>query len=154
MDAGLFINFPRDPGQNIYFGVFDGQDIYLKKLPAPPPSPPRINFSSPYKKKGQVQPFPNCTDCHNKHIAMPHGLWLSVHKKELKCYRYHCSFIAVNWAKFCGISVYMLNVSYTLTSLLYIEFIFPCWSFIIKVSSNFSPLRFGKTHSSLPFSRM
>ena len=33
MDEGLFINLPRDPGQNIYFKVFDGQDIYLKKLP-------------------------------------------------------------------------------------------------------------------------
>ena len=33
MDAGLFIYFPRDPRQNtsIYFKVFDGQDIYLKK---------------------------------------------------------------------------------------------------------------------------
>ena len=37
---------------------------------------------------------------------MPHGLWPSVHKKELKCYRYHCSFIAINWAKVCGLSVY------------------------------------------------
>ena len=29
MDAGLFIYFPRDPGQNIYFKVFDGQDMYV-----------------------------------------------------------------------------------------------------------------------------
>ena len=35
MDAELFIYFPRDPGQNIYFKVFDGRDIYLKKT-APP----------------------------------------------------------------------------------------------------------------------
>ena len=27
MDAGLFIYFPRDPGHNIYYKVFDGQDI-------------------------------------------------------------------------------------------------------------------------------
>ena len=31
MDAGLFINYPRDPGHNIYFKVFDGQDIYFLK---------------------------------------------------------------------------------------------------------------------------
>ena len=38
MDAGLFIYFPMDPDHNdIYFKVFDGQDIYFKKLPAPPP---------------------------------------------------------------------------------------------------------------------
>ena len=29
MGAGLFIYFPRDPGQNIYFKVFEGQDIYF-----------------------------------------------------------------------------------------------------------------------------
>ena len=76
MDAGLFINSPRDPGQNIYFKVFDGQDIYLKKnLTAPPPF--RINSSSPYKKWDQFQLFHNSTDCHTKHIAMPHGLWPS-----------------------------------------------------------------------------
>ena len=34
MDAELLIYFSRDPGQNIYFKVLD---IYLKKLPAPPP---------------------------------------------------------------------------------------------------------------------
>ena len=39
MDAGLFIYLSRDPGQNIVFKVFDGQDIYVKKLPAPPPPP-------------------------------------------------------------------------------------------------------------------
>ena len=37
MDAGLFIYLSRDPGQNIVFKVFDGQDIYVKKLPATPP---------------------------------------------------------------------------------------------------------------------
>ena len=31
MDAGLFIYFPRDLGQNIYIKVFDGQDIYFKQ---------------------------------------------------------------------------------------------------------------------------
>ena len=39
MDAGLFIYFPRDTGHNIYFKVFDSQDIDLKKLPGPPPLP-------------------------------------------------------------------------------------------------------------------
>ena len=34
IDAGLFIYFPREPGQNFYFKVFDD-----KELPAPPPSP-------------------------------------------------------------------------------------------------------------------
>ena len=34
MDAGLFIYFPRDPGHNIYFKVFDGQET------APPPPLP------------------------------------------------------------------------------------------------------------------
>ena len=29
MAAGLFIYFPRDPGQNIYFKVFERQDIYF-----------------------------------------------------------------------------------------------------------------------------
>ena len=70
MDAGLFIYFPRDPGQNIYFQVFDGQDIYFKKLP------PNQLFV-PQQKRDQFQPFPNSTDCHTKHIAMPHGLWPS-----------------------------------------------------------------------------
>ena len=72
MDAGLFIYFPRDPGQNIYFKVFDGQDT------ASPP--PQIYCTSPNKKKGggdQFQSFPNSTDCHTKHIAMLHGLWPS-----------------------------------------------------------------------------
>ena len=32
MDASLFIYFPRDPGQNIYFKV-----LFYKKLPAPHP---------------------------------------------------------------------------------------------------------------------
>ena len=60
MDAGLFIYFPGDPGHNINFKVFDGQDIYFKKLP--PPSP-RINCTPP-KKRDKFQPFPNSTDCH------------------------------------------------------------------------------------------
>ena len=77
MDAGLFIYIPRDPGQNIfYFKVFDGQDIYFKKLPAPPPL--RFNCSSLNKNRDQFQPFPNSTDCHTKHIAMPNGLWPSI----------------------------------------------------------------------------
>ena len=37
MDAELFIYLPRDPGHNIYYKVFDGQDIYLKNLPPLPP---------------------------------------------------------------------------------------------------------------------
>ena len=54
MDAGLFIYFPKNPGQNTYFKVFDGQDIRFQKLPPPPPP---INFSSP-KKKGPVSNIP------------------------------------------------------------------------------------------------
>ena len=73
MDAGLFIYFPRDPGQNIYFKVLNGQDIHFIKLPAP--TPLRINCSSPNKKRDKFQPFPNC---HTKHIAMPHGLLPSI----------------------------------------------------------------------------
>ena len=61
MDTGLFIYFPGDPGQNIHFKVFDGQDIYIKTTASPPPHPTlRIKCSSP------------------KHIAKPHGLWPSV----------------------------------------------------------------------------
>ena len=72
IDAGLFIYFPRNPGHNIYFKVFDGQDIYLKNC-----QPPfRISCSS-HKKGDQFQSFPNRTDCHTKHIAMFHGLWPS-----------------------------------------------------------------------------
>ena len=74
IDAGLFINFPRDPGQNIYFKVFDGQDIYLKKTDTPPPLQNQLFVP---KKWDQFQPFHNSTDCHTKHIAMPHGLWPS-----------------------------------------------------------------------------
>ena len=79
MDAGLFIYFPRDPGQNIYFKVFGGQDIYFKKTASPPPPPPNQLFV-PYQKRDQFQPFPNSTDCHTKHISMPHGLWPSIYK--------------------------------------------------------------------------
>ena len=75
MDAGLFIHLPRDPGQNIYFKVFDGQDT------ASPPTPLRINCSSSYKKRDQYKPFPTSTDCHTSHIAMPHGLWPSMVKE-------------------------------------------------------------------------
>ena len=76
MDAGLFIYFPKDPGQNMYFKVFDGQDIYLKKLPAPPP-PPSESTVRPLKKRDHFQPFPYSTDCHTKHIAILHRLWPS-----------------------------------------------------------------------------
>ena len=59
MDAGLFIYFPRDPGQNIiYFKVFDGQDIFFKKTTPPPPPPLGINCSSTNNKRDQFQPFP------------------------------------------------------------------------------------------------
>ena len=75
MDAELFIYFPRDPGHNIYFKVFDGQDIYFEKQTASPL--PRINYTSLNKKRDQFQPFPNSTDCHTKHIVMLHGLWPS-----------------------------------------------------------------------------
>ena len=74
MDAGLFIYFSRDPGHNIYFKVFDGQDIDFKKPPAPPP---QSTVRPLTKRKEQFQPFPNSTDCHTNHIAMLHGLWPS-----------------------------------------------------------------------------
>ena len=47
-DGCSIIYFPRDPGQNIYIKVFNGQDIYFK--PAAHPLPLRINCSSPNKK--------------------------------------------------------------------------------------------------------
>ena len=75
MDAGLFIYFPRDPDHNIYFKVFDGQDIYLKNC-QPPPSP-ESTVRPLTKNRNQFQPYPNSTDCHTKHIAMLHGLWPS-----------------------------------------------------------------------------
>ena len=67
MNAGLFIYFPRDPGQNIYFKVFDNQDIYFKKTAAPTLG---INCSSPNKTRDQFQPFPNSTYCHTNHIGL------------------------------------------------------------------------------------
>ena len=73
MNAGLFIYFPRDPGHNIYFNVFDGQDIYFK------PPHPESTVRPLTKKRDQFQPFPNSTDCHTKQIAMLHGLWPSVY---------------------------------------------------------------------------
>ena len=76
MDAGLFIYFPRDLGQNIYFKVFDGQ-YYLFLKNASPPPPPKLTVRPLTKKREQVQPFPNSTDCHTKHIAMLYGLWPS-----------------------------------------------------------------------------
>ena len=48
MDAGLFIYFPRDPGKNIYFKVFDGQDT------APPPESTIRSLT----KKGPVSTIP------------------------------------------------------------------------------------------------
>ena len=54
MDAELFIYFPRNPGQNIYFKVFDGQDIYLKTLSALPPSESTVR---PLTKKGIISGF-------------------------------------------------------------------------------------------------
>ena len=56
MDAGLFIYFPRDPGQNIYFEVFDGQDVYLKKPGRPPP--PSESTVRPLTKKGPLSTIP------------------------------------------------------------------------------------------------
>ena len=55
MDAGLFIYFPRDPGQNIYFKVFDGPDIYFLKIARPPPSESTFR---PLTKKGPVSTIP------------------------------------------------------------------------------------------------
>ena len=77
MDAGLFIYFPRDLGQNIYIRVFDGQDICFKKLPAHSPPPPSESTVRPLTKKGTVSTIPNSTDCQTKHKEMPHGLWPS-----------------------------------------------------------------------------
>ena len=76
MDAGLFIYFPRDPGQSIYFQVLDGQDIYLKKNCQSTPSESTVR--PPNKIRDQLKPFPNSTDCHTKHIAIPHWLWPSI----------------------------------------------------------------------------
>ena len=53
MDAGLFIYFPRDPGHNIYYKVFDRQDIYFKILP-----PPQSTVRPLTKKKGPVSTIP------------------------------------------------------------------------------------------------
>ena len=75
MDAGFFIFFPSDAGQNIDFKALDGQNIYFLKT-CQPPSPLRMNCLSP-NKKDQFQPFTNSTDCRTKQIAMPHGLWPS-----------------------------------------------------------------------------
>ena len=47
MDAGLFIYFPRDPGHNIYFKVFDAK-IFKIKTATPPPQP----TVRPLTKKG------------------------------------------------------------------------------------------------------
>ena len=47
MDAGLFINFPSDPGQNIYFKLFDGQD----NCPHPHPHP-KESTVRPLTKQG------------------------------------------------------------------------------------------------------
>ena len=77
MDAGLFIYFPRNPDQNIYFKVFDGQDIYFKKLPAALPPPPE-STGRPLTKKGtSFNHSPIVPTAILKHIAMPHGLWPS-----------------------------------------------------------------------------
>ena len=56
MDAGLFIYIPRDPGQNIYIKVFDGQDIHFKKMPTPPPEESTIR---PLTKKEPVSTIPH-----------------------------------------------------------------------------------------------
>ena len=55
MDAGLFIYFPRDLGQNIYIKVFDGQDIYFKNCPPPPPLNKHL---VPKKKKKKLKNYP------------------------------------------------------------------------------------------------
>ena len=52
----IYLFFLRDPGQNIYFKVFDGQDIYFKKLPAAPPPPE--STVRPLTKKGPVSTIP------------------------------------------------------------------------------------------------
>lgn len=44
----------RIPGQNIYFKVFDGQDIYFRKLQAPPPQ----SNVRPLTKKRPVSTIP------------------------------------------------------------------------------------------------
>ena len=55
MDAGLFIYYPREPDQNIYFKVLDGQNIYLKKLPTHTPSESNVR---PLTKKGPDSTIP------------------------------------------------------------------------------------------------
>ena len=49
--------FPRDPGHNIYFKVFEGKDIYLKKLLASPPTP-ESTVRPLTKKEGPVSAIP------------------------------------------------------------------------------------------------
>ena len=72
MDAGLFIYFPRDPGQN----------IFLRCLTARIFMPPQSTVRPLSKNRDQFQPFPNSTDCHTKHIAMLHGLWPSCNENN------------------------------------------------------------------------
>ena len=73
MDAGLFIYFLRDLGQNIYIKVFDGQDIYL------PDHRPhlRINCSS-LNKKGTS--FNHSPIVPTAILNIAHGLWPSTSK--------------------------------------------------------------------------
>ena len=73
MQDYLIIFLGQQARQNIYFKVFDDQDIYFKKLPAPPPQ----STVRPLTKRDQFQPFTNRTDCYTKHITMPNGLLLS-----------------------------------------------------------------------------
>ena len=55
--------------------------IFILKNCQPPTPTPRINCTSPNKKRDQFQPYPNSTDCHTKHIARLHGLWPSIVKE-------------------------------------------------------------------------
>ena len=74
MDAGSFIQIPRDPGQNIYFKVFYRQVIFFKKLTAPPPQSTVRHLT----KKGPLSTFPQYYRLHHtNHIAIPNGLWPS-----------------------------------------------------------------------------
>ena len=76
MNAGLFLFIFLGTQARIFIlRCLTTRIFNLKKLPAPPP----LSESTvrPLTKRDQFQPFPNSTDCHTKHIAMPHRLWPS-----------------------------------------------------------------------------
>ena len=76
MDAGLFKNFLGTQAIILILRCFTAK-IFIFKNCQPPPPLPESTVRPLTKKRDQFQPFPNSTDCHTKHIAMPHGVWPS-----------------------------------------------------------------------------